>query len=187
MVAELEWSLLAIQKVLGVRPLYFRPPYGDVDDRVRAIAKAMGLRPVLWNYDTRDFSAPSAQMETAAGTQASGAASRNRGVISLEHDLISTTVLFSPGIADRVAASGMDLKSVAQCIGDNYPYTSFFNSSYRPYTATSSSSTSTTSTTLVSATASPTLIRSSAAGLISPRFSTSLMIARLCFLFTLLL
>jgi peptidoglycan/xylan/chitin deacetylase (PgdA/CDA1 family) len=27
-VAELEWTALAIQRVIGVRPKYFRPPYG---------------------------------------------------------------------------------------------------------------------------------------------------------------
>lgn len=34
-VAELGWTRKAIQTVTGVTPLTFRPPYGDVDDRVR--------------------------------------------------------------------------------------------------------------------------------------------------------
>ncbi|KIM20094.1 carbohydrate esterase family 4 protein, partial [Serendipita vermifera MAFF 305830] len=47
-VAELGWTRKAIRDVIGVSPLTFRPPYGDMDDRVRAIALAMGMRPVIW-------------------------------------------------------------------------------------------------------------------------------------------
>ncbi|KAJ3301953.1 chitin deacetylase [Kappamyces sp. JEL0829] len=55
-VAELEWTAQAIQQIIGVRPTYFRPPFGDIDDRVRQIAAAMGLKPVIWSYDTSDWS-----------------------------------------------------------------------------------------------------------------------------------
>lgn len=47
-VAELGWTRKAIQAVTGVTPTTMRPPYGDIDDRVRAIALAMGLQPVIW-------------------------------------------------------------------------------------------------------------------------------------------
>lgn len=47
-IAELGWSKKVIKDVLGVTPIYMRPPYGDIDDRVRAICKAMGLEPVMW-------------------------------------------------------------------------------------------------------------------------------------------
>ncbi|KAJ3302520.1 chitin deacetylase [Kappamyces sp. JEL0829] len=59
-IAELEWTARAIQTIIGVRPKYFRPPYGDVDDRVRSIAAAMGLVPIIWNYDTSDWALASA-------------------------------------------------------------------------------------------------------------------------------
>lgn len=47
-VAELGWTKKIIHDVLGVTPNTFRAPYGDLDDRVRAIAKAMGLTPIQW-------------------------------------------------------------------------------------------------------------------------------------------
>lgn len=50
--AELEWTAVLIKDIIGVRPTYFRPPYGDIDDRVRSIAAILGMKPVLWNYDT---------------------------------------------------------------------------------------------------------------------------------------
>lgn len=45
--AELGWTKKAIKDVVGVTPNTMRPPYGDIDDRVRAICKLMGLTPVV--------------------------------------------------------------------------------------------------------------------------------------------
>jgi peptidoglycan/xylan/chitin deacetylase (PgdA/CDA1 family) len=47
-IAELGWTRKAIKDVAGVSPLTMRPPYGDIDDRVRAISMAMDLTPVIW-------------------------------------------------------------------------------------------------------------------------------------------
>ena len=58
-VAELGWTRKAIKEVLGVTPNTMRPPYGDIDDRVRAISHAMGLTPVIWTsnkFDTKGLS-----------------------------------------------------------------------------------------------------------------------------------
>lgn len=46
-VAELGWTMKAIKDVTGVTPNTMRPPYGDIDDRVRAICTAMGLTPIV--------------------------------------------------------------------------------------------------------------------------------------------
>lgn len=48
-VAELGWTKKVIYDVTGVTPNTFRPPYGDIDDRVRAIAAQMGLTPIIWS------------------------------------------------------------------------------------------------------------------------------------------
>lgn len=45
----------AIKLVTGVTPKCWRPPYGDVDDRIRAIAAALGLETVIWQYDSNDW------------------------------------------------------------------------------------------------------------------------------------
>lgn len=57
-VAELYWTMRAIKEVTGVTTKCWRPPYGDVDDRVRAIAWQMGLTTVLWDLDTNDWNMP---------------------------------------------------------------------------------------------------------------------------------
>lgn len=53
--AELYYTAKAIKDVVGVTPTCWRPPFGDVDDRVRAIAKGLGLETVLWTDDTDDW------------------------------------------------------------------------------------------------------------------------------------
>ena len=52
-VAELGWSMQLIHDSTGGRlPRYWRPPYGDADNRVRAIAKEVfGLRTIFWNQE----------------------------------------------------------------------------------------------------------------------------------------
>ncbi|CEQ40652.1 SPOSA6832_02280, partial [Sporobolomyces salmonicolor] len=66
-VAELGWSKKIIKDITGVTPNTMRPPYGDIDDRVRYISLKMGLRPIIWTsyndqvFDTRDW-------QIAAGT-----------------------------------------------------------------------------------------------------------------------
>jgi len=53
--AELYYTMQAIQLVTGVTPTCWRPPYGDVDDRIRFIADSLGLRTIIWQYNSNDW------------------------------------------------------------------------------------------------------------------------------------
>jgi hypothetical protein len=53
--AELYYTRLVIQKILGRTPLCWRPPYGDVDNRIRFIASKLNLTLHLWSDDTFDW------------------------------------------------------------------------------------------------------------------------------------
>lgn len=53
--AELYYTAKSIKVVTGVTPTCWRPPFGDTDDRVRAIAAGLGLRTILWQQDTDDW------------------------------------------------------------------------------------------------------------------------------------
>jgi len=55
--AELYYGKLAVKRVLGISSRCFRPPYGDVDDRVRFIAHHLDLSIDLWDHDTDDWMA----------------------------------------------------------------------------------------------------------------------------------
>ncbi|ORX83509.1 glycoside hydrolase/deacetylase [Basidiobolus meristosporus CBS 931.73] len=54
-VAEVKATENALLNITGAVPAYIRPPYGEADDRVKAIFKAMGYHTLLWNMDTLDW------------------------------------------------------------------------------------------------------------------------------------
>jgi peptidoglycan/xylan/chitin deacetylase (PgdA/CDA1 family) len=47
-VAELKWTEKAVMDVTGLQMKYVRPPYGDIDNRVRAVVKKLGYIIVDW-------------------------------------------------------------------------------------------------------------------------------------------
>ncbi|KAL0950782.1 hypothetical protein HGRIS_007549 [Hohenbuehelia grisea] len=108
-IAELGWSRKIIKDVIGVTPNMFRPPFGDIDDRVRAIAIAMGLNVVLWTrispyatFDTDDFNinggVTSVQQVLVNWDYILGnVTSINTGFIVLEHDLFPQAVQVATG------------------------------------------------------------------------------------------
>ena len=52
-VGEFGWTMQLIHNSTGGRvPRYWRPPFGDSDERVRSIAKEVfGLTTVIWNQE----------------------------------------------------------------------------------------------------------------------------------------
>ncbi|PWC33058.1 polysaccharide deacetylase family protein [Azospirillum sp. TSO35-2] len=53
-----EWNLAKADVALaaaGVHPAWFRPPYGDVNDGLAALARVHGMQTVLWTIDTQDW------------------------------------------------------------------------------------------------------------------------------------
>ncbi|KAJ7433845.1 carbohydrate esterase family 4 protein [Mycena galericulata] len=96
-VAQLGWTMELIHNSTGGRvPKFWRPPYGDSDNRVRAIAKEVfGLTTIIWNQDTEDWSLTSggttAQIINASMTQwLTGP--KSPGLIILEHELSDQSV-----------------------------------------------------------------------------------------------
>lgn len=54
-VAQIEWSIWAMNATGNHLPKWFRPPYGGVDNRVRSIVRQFGMQSVLWDMDTFDW------------------------------------------------------------------------------------------------------------------------------------
>jgi hypothetical protein len=104
-VAELYWTIKAIKEATGVTSKCWRPPQGDVDDRVRSIAWQMGLSTILWDEDTDDWNMPApgggnlspkkvdAKFQNWIDNYTSG--KDKHGHIVLEHELNSATVNMS--------------------------------------------------------------------------------------------
>jgi peptidoglycan/xylan/chitin deacetylase (PgdA/CDA1 family) len=53
---ELSRTKNILTNLIGKTPVYFRPPYGSINDRVNNIAKALDLKTVLWSYRSADSS-----------------------------------------------------------------------------------------------------------------------------------
>ncbi|KAH8801261.1 carbohydrate esterase family 4 protein [Flagelloscypha sp. PMI_526] len=135
-VAELGWTRKAIKEITGVTPVTMRPPYGDIDDRVRAISMAMGLIPVMWTsangstFDTNDWRI--ADGEVTKGQSISTfnrildqASTIDTGFIVLEHDIHQVTVDIA--ISDTLKAAqnrGFKLQSVGECM--HFPTTNLY-------------------------------------------------------------
>lgn len=45
----------AIEKAIGIKPRYIRPPFGEADARVKGLLKSMGYKVLLWNVDPTDY------------------------------------------------------------------------------------------------------------------------------------
>jgi peptidoglycan/xylan/chitin deacetylase (PgdA/CDA1 family) len=130
-IAELGWSKKVIKDVLGVTPNMMRPPYGDIDDRVRAISLAMGLTPVMWSrisplatFDTGDFyihSGITSSQEVLYNWEniVGNATGRSTGFIVLEHDLFEQSVEIATGyiLPDALAHKPpFSIKPVITCL-----------------------------------------------------------------------
>ncbi|KAI8066155.1 hypothetical protein BDF21DRAFT_388480 [Thamnidium elegans] len=120
-VAELKWNELAIKEVTGFAPRLFRPPFGDIDNRVRDVAAALGFVPVIWNFDTNDWSYssnpegyPQSWIEGNVTKWADNAATAIDGGVSLQHDLYDSTVNLAIDILP-ILDKAYDLIPVGAC------------------------------------------------------------------------
>ncbi len=56
--SQLTFTSKAIQDAIGVRPNFFRPPYGSVNSTVLAKARYLGFTTVLWDGSAADWTLP---------------------------------------------------------------------------------------------------------------------------------
>ena len=60
--AKRRWELLStaerVQGTTGVRPTLFRPPYGESSRAINTMARSLGLLPVTWSTDSKDWMRP---------------------------------------------------------------------------------------------------------------------------------
>ncbi|ORY90530.1 hypothetical protein BCR43DRAFT_499447 [Syncephalastrum racemosum] len=95
-IAELKWTEQAIKEVIGVSPRLVRPPFGDMDDRVRNITEKLGFIPAIWDHDTNDWKigTPGFDAKSIETTIKEWVAKNNTNVggISLQHDRVKETV-----------------------------------------------------------------------------------------------
>ncbi|KAJ3223737.1 chitin deacetylase [Chytriomyces hyalinus] len=118
-VAELVYGARAIYEVTGKMPKFFRPPYGEIDGRVRGIASSLGLEAVTWSHDTLDWSyvasdSTESQVPEAFREWLQDGVTR---AITLEHDIFEETVAAVPASMDLLIEAGRRIVPLSKCLG----------------------------------------------------------------------
>jgi peptidoglycan/xylan/chitin deacetylase (PgdA/CDA1 family) len=47
-----------VERATGINPRFFRPPYGATGPAVNRLGRTLGMVPVLWSVDSRDWQMP---------------------------------------------------------------------------------------------------------------------------------
>ncbi|RKP06800.1 hypothetical protein THASP1DRAFT_17975 [Thamnocephalis sphaerospora] len=116
--AEIADNQKAVAKVIGVKPRYFRCPFGECGGNVLNVIRALGLKVALWNLDTKDFLDDRAGEDIVEVVRAG--ISIYGGIIDLQHDVVAETVRVAGKIIDLVLAAHMHPVTVAQCVDDGH-------------------------------------------------------------------
>jgi len=116
----------------GFRPKYIRPPFGQADERVKAIFKVHDLRNILWNMDCVDYESitlkkdPSLILKAFQDAVATGTninnPFNNPGIISLQHDIFLESIRQENSIIDLLIENGYSITTLATCLNDATPY-----------------------------------------------------------------
>ncbi|KAF9385997.1 chitin deacetylase [Podila verticillata] len=126
-VAEVKYTEMAIKELCGFTPTYFRPPYGDIDNRIRGLLTQMGYTSVIWDIDTNDWMmAPGgtrteAQVDTAFDQWVAGANNLTVGHVCLEHELYQTSVTSAITNLPKIQKTWKAMP-VSACVNDPHPY-----------------------------------------------------------------
>ncbi|CAG8793294.1 2832_t:CDS:2, partial [Gigaspora rosea] len=129
--AELYYTVKVIKLVMGITPLCWRPPFGDVDDRIRAIAQQLNLTTIIWNLDTNDWDMTPDGKETVAQIDANfqsfvnmgtNGTFNNGGCIVLEHELDNNTMSKAVEWYPKIKAAYKHVVPIASCLNITHPY-----------------------------------------------------------------
>ncbi|KAF9551965.1 chitin deacetylase [Mortierella hygrophila] len=129
-VAEMKWTEKAVLEATGLRLKYMRPPYGDINNRVRFVLKKLGYIPVDWTgdaFDTNDWRIPTMTEAQVIDTFSKSldtyvASDKAKGFYCLEHDVSSLTVNVALKLLPLGITRKINFASVAGCESDAQPY-----------------------------------------------------------------
>ncbi|KAL1408064.1 hypothetical protein Q8F55_004861 [Vanrija albida] len=119
---QLEQLETAFIRILGVKPLYFRPPFGAYNNLVLQVLRDRGYKKLfLWSEDTGDANGDSPQHSKDV---ISGMRYPSPHLV-LQHSTIPTTSSqVVPFSVPKLTCQGYSLRSVDTCLGSNgeWPY-----------------------------------------------------------------
>ncbi|MFT4110611.1 polysaccharide deacetylase family protein, partial [Propionicimonas sp.] len=101
-----------LKRITGKRPALVRPPYGEVDARVRKIARAHGQSLILWDVDPTDWRDHDTDLVVRRVLRHA-----RRGSIILSHDVWPTSRHAYARIIDGLERRGFTLVTVPDLLG----------------------------------------------------------------------
>ncbi|KAA1478552.1 glycoside hydrolase/deacetylase [Dentipellis sp. KUC8613] len=128
--AELWYTMKAIKLITGVTPTCWRPPFGDVDDRIRAIANALNLQTIIWKYDSNNWRAGTGGVTPAdvdanytsfISNVASGTFNTEGGIM-LTHELNNFTMYEAVKFYPQLQAAFSHIMPVGVVLNKSQPY-----------------------------------------------------------------
>ncbi|KAF9125946.1 hypothetical protein BGW39_007026 [Mortierella sp. 14UC] len=104
----------ALKSILGVRPVYMRPPYGNLNSAATDYLNDHGYKIVKWRVDTNDWAHPHDTDASLSAYKRAGGS----GFIALEHDTYESTVSdLVPRAIECAKIRGWELVTVGECLG----------------------------------------------------------------------
>ncbi|KAF7332969.1 hypothetical protein MVEN_02402900 [Mycena venus] len=106
----------AFSRILGIKPAFMRPPFGDYNDNIQSIAAARGQSLALWDWDTGDADGNTTAQSEAVYNDVVSAKVSN--ALILEHETEQTTdSTLVPFAIKLFQSKGYNLVTMAQCLG----------------------------------------------------------------------
>ncbi|KAF9953898.1 hypothetical protein BGZ72_005082 [Mortierella alpina] len=113
----------AIKGMIGVRPIYMRPPYGNRNDFVKKTLTDAGYKIVIWDQDTNDWQHPTEVNKSLDVYKAALGGKdqlKQKGHIFLQHDTHELTALqLAPQAIDYALGLGFKVVTVGECLGQS--------------------------------------------------------------------
>jgi peptidoglycan/xylan/chitin deacetylase (PgdA/CDA1 family) len=106
-----------IRRATGFKPCLFRPPYGALNSSVKRSAGELGMKSVIWDIDTVDWSTP------GSGSIRARISGAGPGSIVLMHDgggPRSQTVDALPGAIHNLRSRGFSFVTVSKLLGNRF-------------------------------------------------------------------
>ncbi len=106
----------AIFRACGVRPRFFRPPYGASNECLQSVLKSLEKIELLWNSDPEDWRLRDAQKVTSAVLDSVA----GKEIIIL-HDIYTSTCMAAAVIIPELLHRGYELKTVSDLLKHKNP------------------------------------------------------------------
>jgi peptidoglycan/xylan/chitin deacetylase (PgdA/CDA1 family) len=113
---QVNLPMTTFQNLFGVTPVLFRPPYGNVDARLRLKLAESQLKTIMWSIDVKDYiygpsSTPEMQLTSFNNDLAKG------GNLVVTHFIYSSTVDYLAGMIQSAKQQGKNIMPISQCLG----------------------------------------------------------------------